>query len=108
MAPALLLVTMGPPIADSALQQAQLLVMLMTPHLYSDRIFAGADTLATAEVLGPESDRSRGEQSRFRVFRAQSFRWRNRPNRTSNCMGSWATFSLAMALIMILICGADW
>jgi electron transfer flavoprotein beta subunit len=43
--------TMGPPIADSALQQAQLLCDANELHLYSDRSFAGADTLATAEVL---------------------------------------------------------
>jgi electron transfer flavoprotein beta subunit len=43
--------TMGPPIADSALQQAQLICDADELHLYSDRIFAGADTLATAEVL---------------------------------------------------------
>jgi electron transfer flavoprotein beta subunit len=43
--------TMGPPIAESALQQAQLLCDAEELHLYSDRIFAGADTLATAEVL---------------------------------------------------------
>ena len=43
--------TMGPPIADSALQQAQLLCDADELHLYSDRSFAGADTLATAEVL---------------------------------------------------------
>jgi electron transfer flavoprotein beta subunit len=43
--------TMGPPIADSALAQAQLLCDADELHLYSDRIFAGADTLATAEVL---------------------------------------------------------
>lgn len=43
--------TMGPPIADTALQQAQLLSDAEELHLYSDRIFAGADTLATAEVL---------------------------------------------------------
>jgi electron transfer flavoprotein beta subunit len=43
--------TMGPPIADSALQQAQLLCDADDLHLYSDRSFAGADTLATAEVL---------------------------------------------------------
>ncbi len=42
---------MGPPIADSALQQAQLLCDAEELHLYSDRMFAGADTLATAEVL---------------------------------------------------------
>lgn len=43
--------TMGPPIADSALQQAQLICDADELHLYSDRLFAGADTLATAEVL---------------------------------------------------------
>src|ERR671933_81025 len=43
--------TMGPPIADIALQQAQLLCNAEDLYLYSDRIFAGADTLATAEVL---------------------------------------------------------
>ncbi len=43
--------TMGPPIADSALQQAQLISDAGSLHLYSDRIFSGADTLATAEVL---------------------------------------------------------
>ena len=43
--------TMGPPIAEQALQQAQLLCNAEELHLYSDRIFAGADTLATAEVL---------------------------------------------------------
>jgi electron transfer flavoprotein beta subunit len=43
--------TMGPPIADSALQQAQAICDADELHLYSDRTFAGADTLATAEVL---------------------------------------------------------
>ena len=43
--------SMGPPIADLALQQAQLISSADELHLYSDRIFAGADTLATAEVL---------------------------------------------------------
>src|ERR671914_1450205 len=43
--------TMGPPIADSALQQAQLISNADNLYLFSDRIFAGADTLATAEVL---------------------------------------------------------
>jgi electron transfer flavoprotein beta subunit len=42
---------MGPPIADVALQQAQLICDAEELHLYSDRMFAGADTLATAEVL---------------------------------------------------------
>ena len=43
--------TMGPPIADTVLQQAQVLCDADELHLYSDRSFAGADTLATAEVL---------------------------------------------------------
>ena len=43
--------TMGPPIAESALQQAQVLTDAEELNLYSDRLFAGADTLATAEVL---------------------------------------------------------
>jgi electron transfer flavoprotein beta subunit len=43
--------TMGPPMADSILQQAQQLCDADDLYLYSDRIFAGADTLATAEVL---------------------------------------------------------
>ncbi len=43
--------TMGPPVADLALQQAQLISDADELHLYSDRIFAGADTLATAEAL---------------------------------------------------------
>jgi electron transfer flavoprotein beta subunit len=43
--------TMGPPIADYALQQAQLTSDADNLYLYSDRMFAGADTLATAEVL---------------------------------------------------------
>lgn len=43
--------TMGPPIADTALKMAQRISDAEELHLYSDRIFAGADTLATAEVL---------------------------------------------------------
>jgi len=43
--------TMGPPIAESALRQAQMLSDAEELNLYSDRLFAGADTLATAEVL---------------------------------------------------------
>jgi len=43
--------TMGPPIAENTLQQAQMLCDADELHLYSDRMFAGADTLATAEVL---------------------------------------------------------
>lgn len=43
--------TMGPPIADTALAQAQATCDADELHLYSDRSFAGADTLATAETL---------------------------------------------------------
>lgn len=43
--------TMGPPTAESMLQHAQLISDADDLYLYSDRIFAGADTLATAEVL---------------------------------------------------------
>ncbi|HVX02577.1 MAG TPA: electron transfer flavoprotein subunit beta [Nitrososphaera sp.] len=43
--------TMGPPNADAALAQAQLTCDAEELHLYSDRMFAGADTLATAETL---------------------------------------------------------
>jgi electron transfer flavoprotein beta subunit len=54
--------TMGPPIAESALQQAQLLCDADELHLYSDRIFAGADTLATAEVLRAGVSNVEGEK----------------------------------------------
>jgi electron transfer flavoprotein beta subunit len=43
--------TMGPPIANQALREAQIISNADELHLYSDRMFAGADTLATAEVL---------------------------------------------------------
>jgi len=43
--------SMGPPFAELALQQAQQTCDAEVLHLYSDRIFAGADTLATAETL---------------------------------------------------------
>jgi electron transfer flavoprotein beta subunit len=43
--------TMGPPNADAALAQAQVVCDADELHLYSDRLFAGADTLATAETL---------------------------------------------------------
>lgn len=43
--------TMGPPTAEFALQQSQLISDADELHLYSDRLFAGADTLATSEVL---------------------------------------------------------
>jgi electron transfer flavoprotein beta subunit len=43
--------TMGPPIADIALRQALEICNADELHLYSDRAFAGADTLATAEAL---------------------------------------------------------
>ena len=43
--------TMGPPMSDIALKEAQMLCDADSLHLYTDRIFASADTLATAEVL---------------------------------------------------------
>src|SRR5918994_7008901 len=43
--------TMGPPMAEIALQEAQALCDADDLYLYSDRLFASADTLATAEVL---------------------------------------------------------
>lgn len=43
--------TMGPPTAELALKQAMSLSNADMLYLYSDRVFAGADTLATAEVL---------------------------------------------------------
>jgi electron transfer flavoprotein beta subunit len=43
--------TMGPPIADIALRQAMEICDADDLHLYSDRAFAGADTLATAEAI---------------------------------------------------------
>ena len=43
--------SMGPPMTDAILQQAQMMSDADDLYLYSDRAFAGADTLATAEVL---------------------------------------------------------
>ncbi|MEM2855840.1 MAG: electron transfer flavoprotein subunit beta/FixA family protein [Candidatus Nitrosocaldaceae archaeon] len=43
--------TMGPPLAEVALKEAMSICNADELHLYSDRLFAGADTLATAEVL---------------------------------------------------------
>ena len=43
--------TMGPPAADIALKQALEICNADEMHLYSDRIFAGADTLGTAETI---------------------------------------------------------
>ena len=43
--------SMGPPMAEIALQEAQSICDADELHLYSDRLFASADTLATAEVL---------------------------------------------------------
>ena len=42
--------TMGPPTAEVALKQSMEICNADELHLYSDRIFAGADTLATAEA----------------------------------------------------------
>src|ERR671925_1138960 len=60
--------TMGPPIADFALQQAQLICDADELHLYSDRIFAGADTLATAEVLKTGISKMEGGEKMDIVF----------------------------------------
>lgn len=60
--------TMGPPIAESALEQAQLLSDAEELHLYSDRLFAGADTLATAEVLKNGIDKMFGGNTIDIVF----------------------------------------
>jgi len=53
--------TMGPPIADSALMQAQEISDANELHLYSDRMFAGADTLGTAEVLKTGIEKMQGK-----------------------------------------------
>jgi electron transfer flavoprotein beta subunit len=53
--------TMGPPIADLALKQAQEISDAEELHLYSDKIFAGADTLGTAEVLRVGIGKMQGE-----------------------------------------------
>lgn len=53
--------TMGPPIADSALLQAQEISDANELHLYSDRMFAGADTLGTAEVLKTGIEKMQGK-----------------------------------------------
>ena len=53
--------TMGPPIADLALKQAQEISDAEELHLYSDKIFAGADTLGTAEVLRVGIEKMQGK-----------------------------------------------
>ena len=53
--------TMGPPIADLALQKAQEISDAEELHLYSDKIFAGADTLGTAEVLRVGIEKMQGK-----------------------------------------------
>ena len=53
--------TMGPPIADLALQMAQEISDAEELHLYSDKIFAGADTLGTAEVLRVGIEKMQGK-----------------------------------------------
>jgi electron transfer flavoprotein beta subunit len=53
--------TMGPPIADLALQQAQKISDSEELHLYSDKLFAGADTLGTAEVLRAGIEKMQGK-----------------------------------------------
>jgi len=53
--------TMGPPIADLALRQAQQISDAEELYLYSDRLFAGADTLGTAEVLRSGIEKMQGK-----------------------------------------------
>ena len=53
--------TMGPPMADIILQQAQEISDADELYLFSDRIFAGADTLATAEVLKSGIEKMQGK-----------------------------------------------
>lgn len=53
--------TMGPPMADLSLQQAQQISDADELHLYSDRLFAGADTLGTAEVLKTGIEKMQGK-----------------------------------------------
>ncbi|MCH7941429.1 MAG: electron transfer flavoprotein subunit beta, partial [Thaumarchaeota archaeon] len=48
-------------IADLALQQAQQISDADELHLYSDRLFAGADTLGTAEVLKTGIEKMQGK-----------------------------------------------
>ncbi|HSA74401.1 MAG TPA: electron transfer flavoprotein subunit beta, partial [Nitrososphaeraceae archaeon] len=60
--------TMGPPIAESALKQAQVLTDAEELNLYSDRLFAGADTLATAEVLKNGVEKMFGAEKMDIVF----------------------------------------
>src|SRR5919106_1669461 len=60
--------TMGPPIAESALKQAQILSDAEELNLYSDRLFAGADTLATAKVFKKEIKKIFGEKKIDIVF----------------------------------------
>ncbi len=76
--------TMGPPIAESALQQAQLISDADSLHLYSDRIFSGADTLATAEVL--KAGINQIGKMDIVLFRPSSLRWRDRSNWSTDCM----------------------
>jgi len=53
--------SMGPPWAELALEQAQQTCDADVLHLYSDRIFAGADTLATAETLKTGIEKMQGK-----------------------------------------------
>jgi electron transfer flavoprotein beta subunit len=60
--------TMGPPVAEFALKQAHVLTDAEELNLYSDRLFAGADTLATAEVLKNGIEKMLGDNKMDIVF----------------------------------------
>jgi len=89
--------TMGPPIAESALQQAQLLCDADELHLYSDRLFAGADTLATAEVLKAGVSRWKVMVKSISCFPVTGRRMARLAKQDPRLLGSWATPSLDMS-----------
>ena len=60
--------TMGPPMADIALKESQLICDADDLYLYSDRLFASADTLATAEVLNTGLTKMKNGQQMDIVF----------------------------------------
>ncbi|GIU72846.1 MAG: electron transfer flavoprotein subunit beta [Candidatus Nitrosocaldaceae archaeon] len=62
--------TMGPPLAEVALKQGMEICSADELHLYSDRIFAGADTLATAETIKTGIEKMRDIELVFSGHRA--------------------------------------